>query len=70
MRLLAIAVTAALLLTAAPLFAPAATAGPGCDPTVPGTCVQRLPCVFSFYNEPGCLVRNPCDPRYCDPWLP
>lgn len=68
MRLFAIVVTAALLLTAAPLLAP--TAAAGCDPRIPGTCVRELPCVFSVYNDPDCIVRNPCDPRYCDPWLP
>lgn len=62
MRIVTLLAATALLLTAAPLLAPPASA---CQPVT--NCV---PCVFSFYNEPGCIVRNPCDPRYCDPWLP
>lgn len=69
MRIAALLVLGALLLTAAPLVAPTASAG-GCDPRVPGTCVQELPCIVSVHNDPDCIVRNPCDPRYCDPAWP
>ena len=62
MRIAVLFVLGALLLTAAPLAVPTASA---CQPVT--NCV---PCVFSFHNDPGCIVRNPCDPRYCDPWLP
>lgn len=67
MRIAAFLAISALLLTAAPLLAPTASASLGCDPRVPEVCV---PCVFSVYNQPGCIVRNPCDPRYCDPYWP
>ena len=30
---------------------------------------EAAPCVFSYTNEPGCIVPNPCDPRFCDPFI-
>ena len=69
MRIAALFVLGALLLTAAPLVAPTAAAD-GCDPRVPGTCVQKVPCIVSVHYDPKCIIYNPCDPRYCDPWLP
>ena len=68
MRIAALFVLGALLLSAAPLVAPTASAG--CNENVPGLCVIDPPCVVSLYNDPDCLVRNPCDPRYCDPAWP
>lgn len=64
MRLAALFLLGALLLAAAPLAAPTASA---CQPVT--SCVDP-PCVFSFHNDPECIVRNPCDPRSCDPRWP
>lgn len=66
MRTTTLLLTALLVGSAVLAVAPAAEA----RPCVQDTCVGDEICVFSPYNEPGCLVRNPCDPRYCDPWLP
>jgi hypothetical protein len=62
MRIVTLVLVAGLLLTAAPLLAPTASA---CDPNVPGTCVK---CVYGYTSD--CIVRNPCDPRSCDPYWP
>ena len=64
MRILLLATLAALSLTALPLdVAPTAEAAP-CIPEV-----NCKVCVFSYTNEPGCIVPNPCDPRFCDVWI-
>ena len=74
MRLTALLLTTTLLAATAITFVPAASAAPPCwyapvDEKL--NCLRQEVkeiCVYGY--SPDCLVYNPCNPTYCDPWWP
>lgn len=74
MRLTALALTTLVLATTALAAAPAAEAAPPCWYTPlddKPECVTEYVagiCVYGY--NPDCLIYNPCNPWYCDPWWP
>lgn len=62
MRTLAIATLVLLALTAAPALLPAA------DDLAPVGSAQAAKCIYGY--TPDCIIYNPCNPAYCDPYWP
>jgi hypothetical protein len=63
---LAVALSILVLASLAPTLAVPTAAADTCTPLDQVACV---PCVFSVHNSGHCLVRNPCDPYTCRPWI-
>lgn len=70
MTRLPVLVAVALLAATVIAVAPSAEAAPRCWYTPVEDKVECLTdiCVYGYATD--CLIYNPCNPWYCDPWLP